>query len=165
MSLIGAKRLQQGVFEALASQNRTAGSGGGSGYVPKQLLAAVFNFNTAYTTSSTTDGVVPGVTAAIALPRTGNVEIAVLSTGKVSGAAGEFAYGSLYVDGTLYGHNNNTGVVLWDNLNGGYTSGTIPKVLFLAAGSHTIDFRTHVDNIALTWINYQTVLDVFQLGS
>jgi hypothetical protein len=31
MSLIGQKRFQQGVFEALASANRMAGSGGGTG--------------------------------------------------------------------------------------------------------------------------------------
>jgi hypothetical protein len=40
MTLIGSKRLQQGVFEALASSNRAAGSGGGSGLFPAPQTTA-----------------------------------------------------------------------------------------------------------------------------
>ena len=43
MSIIGAKRFQTGVFEALASQNRAAGSGGGSGFQPLQPLGQATN--------------------------------------------------------------------------------------------------------------------------
>ena len=49
MSIIGAKRFQNGVFEALASQNRSAGSGGGSGIGPTPLITAAGNFNVAIT--------------------------------------------------------------------------------------------------------------------
>ena len=40
MTLIGSKRLQQGIFEALASSNRAGGSGGGSGIAPVFSLGA-----------------------------------------------------------------------------------------------------------------------------
>lgn len=160
MSLIG-KRLQQGLFEALASSNRAVGSGGGSGLGAALLLASAYDFNTGLTISSTTDQVV--LTTTFSLPRTTNVLILAVGTGSVSGSPGNYAYGSIYIDSTLYGHNNNTAVVLWDNRNGGYTSGTIPKVITLGVGNHTVTYDVHVDNVAMTWIQYQSVLEIFQL--
>jgi hypothetical protein len=56
MTLIGSKRLQQSVFEALASSNRAAGSGGGTGLfqVPQTtantLLGQAINSGASFTT-------------------------------------------------------------------------------------------------------------------
>lgn len=37
--------------------------------------------------------------------------------------------------------------------------------MILEGGAHTIDFRLHVDNAALTWTDYQTAQLIIQLGA
>ena len=67
MSLIGAKRAQQGVFEALASQNRVAGSGGGSGLKLQTLGTVSFNV-VGPITATGTPTVVTGSSLTIQVP-------------------------------------------------------------------------------------------------
>lgn len=82
----------------------------------------------------------------------------------LTGTVGSFAYGTVLIDGVDYGHGNNGAKVIWDLRIAGYTNGSIILLQTLAAGSHTIGFRTNVDNVNLVLGNYQAVLQVFQLG-
>jgi hypothetical protein len=159
MSIL-SKRFQQGVFEAAASSNRAAGSGGGSGLSPLVWLGKGLD-NAADTITATTFTVVPGVSVAFNLSRTLWVAFSAFSISKTSGGGGTFAYMNVYIDGVV-----SDAVGLWDKGNTGYTScgdfstvSTVP----LAPGTHTVDLRVKVDS-GQTWLNYTTSLNLFLLG-
>jgi hypothetical protein len=166
MSLIGTKRLQQGIFEALASSNRAAGSGGGNGAQPIQRLGLGSN-STAFTTTSATPTVVTGCSVTISLPRTAYLYVMVYSVAKTSGAGGTFAYGAINSDGGVSGFNYTTtganNMALWDKGTAGYVPNTQWILAPYAPGSHTLDWRISVD-AGQTWTNYISMIDVLQLN-
>ena len=164
MSIIGAKRFQTGVFEALASQNRAQGSGGGSGLRGMAFMGSAINSNTALTITSTTQVVITNVSVSFNLTYSTMVFVCAEGWAKTSGGSGTFAYGNVYLDGS-----QGSTFGLWDKGNTGYCLGAkvglvtlfgaaSPSVL--APGSHTIDLRVNVDS-GQTWINGGTTLEVF----
>jgi hypothetical protein len=113
------------------------------------------------TITTTTYTMVPGVTKAFSLGRAGVVFISVWSFAKLSGAAGTAAFMHRFLDGNDYGP-----VGAWDKNNPGYTSSSFftpidTTGLTLGPGNHTVDLRVAVDNIALTWLNSITALQVY----
>ena len=165
MSRIAAKRAQQALFEATASMNRAAGSGGGSGLQAMVLVGSGSNYDGSYNTTSTSDVVITGVTTTFTVARTGSFWIVATVTGKVSGGAGTYGYGTTYVDSVAQTHTIGRLVALWDKNNAGFTSHTGTQLTQFAPGSHTVDLRLHVDNAALTYNHYEALLEVFQLSA
>jgi len=161
MTLIASKRLQQGVFEALASSNRAAGSGGGSGLNALQFLGQGSD-SAADTISTTGYTLVPGVSFKFNLGRAQQVFISVLAIAKLTTTgAGNYAYMHRFLDGNDYGP-----VGIWDIGNGGNTTSSFftpidTTGLFLAPGTHTVDLRVHVDNVNETWTNALTAVQVY----
>jgi hypothetical protein len=145
----------------MASQNRAAGSGGGSGQHPLRLVGSGSNFSAAYASTSTSDVVIPGVTTTFQVSIPSYHMVLVSVTGKVSGAAGTFGYGSLYIDTVLQSHTNGRLVALFDKGIGGYTSNTLSQLIMFQPGIHTIELDLHVDNAALTYNHYHALLEVF----
>lgn len=98
MSLITTKRFQQGVFEALASQNRAYGSGGGSGIGISSLGAVSIGSQAGITTSgvvvtgSTVNFMAPpGVTSVLVLGTLNvgsNCAVGSFNTVTLAGSAG-----------------------------------------------------------------------------
>ena len=157
-------RSLQASYQMAEAANRAAGSGGGYGFQVMALLGSGSNYDTSYSTSSTTDVIQTGVSASANLARTCFIRVEVTATGKVSGAAGTFGYGTLYIDGTAQTHTIGRQVALWDKQNG-FTCCTVSQIVLLQPGDHTFTWQLHVDNAALTYNHYGTLLEVFQLGA
>lgn len=131
------------------------------GLIGVMSILGSFTDNNADTINSTTPAVLGGVvTTTFSVTRTVRVLAMVWATGKFTTAtAGNFASGFMFLDGV-----SSSPELLWDRANTGYIQTSAAQFLTLAAGSHTVDFRMSVDNVGLTWTNFQTVLDVFLLG-
>lgn len=97
MSILGSRRFQTSVYEALASQNRAAGSGGGSGMQPMASLG-LFAGNTlgAYSTAnSTTWTDITGTSFTIVISRTSLFLYLFSATCRITaGAGGGFIRGN-----------------------------------------------------------------------
>jgi hypothetical protein len=120
-------------------------------------VLGTFTNNAATAITSTTPVVEDGVTVTFSLARAVNVLALAWVTGRVAGT-GTQAIVQLAFDGVLHGVNG-----LWVNANS-FTQSTLSHFINLAAGSHTVDVRVNVDT-GNTWTNFQTTLDVFQLGN
>lgn len=97
---LAAKRAQQGLYAALNSLNRFAGSGGGSGMLPVASMGsfaggALGAYSTA-NSSTWTD--VAGTSFTIIIPRTAFFEYRVFATCRITAGAGQG-----YVRGTIVG--------------------------------------------------------------
>lgn len=131
------------------------------GLINVMSVAGSFTDNNADTVTSTTPVVVGGVVSVtFSLARQSRLLALCWSTARLAGAAGAFASGTIFRDGT-----SASTTALWDKGNVGYIQTTASQFYTLAAGSHTLDYRVSVDNAALTWTNFQTTLDVFLLGT
>ena len=104
MSIVGIKRFQTGIFEALATQNRAAGSGGGSGAFSLFSLGSLTstanagNFSTA-NASTWTD--ITGSSFTISVPRTCLLfYLAYANIGGVSGTGNGYFRGDIVSVGT-----------------------------------------------------------------
>lgn len=131
------------------------------GLIAVMSVLGSFTDNAADTINSLTPVVLGGVvTTTFSATRTVRVLAMVWATGKITTAtAGNFVSGFIFVDGSQASPE-----LLWDRANTGYIQAGAAQFLTLTAGSHTVDYRMNVDNVGLTWTNFQTVLDVFLLG-
>jgi hypothetical protein len=166
MTLIGAKHLQQAVFEMAASTNRAAGSGGGSGFTVASFLGAGQD-NNADTIAATTYTVVPGVTVTFSVARAVYIAIAVSSIAKIVAGGGMGLMHPFYdgIDQGLF-------IGLWDPANTAYSTVSAFTIIGgngftpapFSAGTHTIDLRVKITSAGSTWTNDVTTLQVFALG-
>ena len=163
MSLIGSKRAQQGVFEALASQNRAAGSGGGSGFQPMQLITFTTN-PLAQTMTSTPYTDVPQLIVNFPVSYTANYMVVASWYGKISASpTGNFAFFSLRL-GTASQVNNWGGAVqIFDKANGGFVNGSTIFVTTLAPGNQSAALQCGVD-AGISALVQSGLVAVFQLG-
>jgi hypothetical protein len=144
-----------------------ANAAAGSPIFDSQGLIAVMSVLGSFTEAavvnltSLTPVVVNGtVTVTFSLARAANVLVTMQSTADVTtSGARAGASGQIYFDGTAHGP-----TARWDTANG-FVLAAPAHFRNLAAGSHTVDFRVNVDNALCTWVNFQTTLDVFLLGS
>jgi hypothetical protein len=166
---IAIRRFTQAHAQIAEATNRAAGQGAGFGFTVMQLVASAGNFDASYATSSTTDVVLPGVTTdpnSLFAGRGAYYLILLTTTGRVSGSAGTYGYGTIYIDGVAQTHTIGRLVALWDKGCGGFTSSTLFQVVEFQPGiSHTVTFQLHVDNALLTFNHYATLLEVFLLGN
>lgn len=170
MSIVGAKRLQQGVFEALASQNRAAGSGGGSGF---QVLAgpasvhggnAIGNPGKSYAVSSYTlvrDG--SGVNCQVTVPANRLSPFFLFGDVVIQGpsAGGQLVNFEIFLDGSNPADSMFPAVGALTNTNNCYTV-PIMYVATLQPGSHTFDVR--INTGGATYEVFSFDLYCFQLG-
>lgn len=131
------------------------------GLISVMSVLGSFTDNNGDTINSLTPVVLGGVvTTTFSVSRTVRVLAMVWATGKFTIAtAGNFANGLMFLDGV-----GSSPTLIWDKANTGYIQVSAAQFLTLSAGSHTVDYRMNVDNLGLTWTNFQTVLDVFLLG-
>lgn len=160
MSIVTQKRLQQGVFEALASQNRFPGSGGGSGLAPIQLLGST-QFVATRTTSSTSFVAISDSVMTVPLARTQRVLCLATFTGSVQGTSGQFGYvriaeGSPLIAESPFG--------VYDKSIAAAHTTTLFTSDVLPPGNVTIELDWKVDNAALTMTLNDFYLAVFQIG-
>lgn len=135
MSIIGQKRLQQGVFEALAGMNRFQGSGGGSGLQVMQLLAPD---PAPGTTTVTGAGPKPitGYSVSFTIARTqGCLYLATLN-GQVSAGIGQVGVGFSTDSTSVWDVTGTLG--LFDSKNAGYVTCPLIEFNLLAPGTHTV---------------------------
>lgn len=157
---VSIKRFQQGVFEALASSNRFAGSGGGAGLVPMQSLGITSVFVNTGGLTSTSYTTMPGnVAITFTVPRTVNLMMMFFATAWItagggqirircnvpglSTASGPFKFGVTNAATNAFGH------------------------LYLAAvtpGTYTAQMEYQVDNGTTGFID-QSYVQGFQLGA
>lgn len=176
MSLIPTKRLQQGIFEALASQNRAAGSGGGAGYTVMQPLVnggtqtagPITGVAGPPTGLSGVGGEVTLTTGSFFLPRTCLVRIEAICSNYVTDAGAHVNAHPVYfqVDGTdnatAYGY---IAVFTAGDAEIRSSTTTLLLVTTLAAGSHTVKVIWNSEEGANdTCFNGNNPLYVFQLG-
>lgn len=131
------------------------------GHAGVMSVLGSFTDSAADTITSTTPTVLDSVSVSFNLARQLNVLAWYMSTASVTttGARGG-ATARMFFDGVGHGPTGR-----WDSMNG-LTGESIVHFISLAAGPHTIDFRVSVDaGGGLTWTNFQTTLDVFQLGA
>lgn len=166
MTLIASKRFQQGIFEALASQNRAAGSGGGSGFVVMQTIATSGTIpQTLGIAGSASAVLIPGSAAKFIVNRAASFLINATITADVAGIIGSEQLG-IYLDGVFQG-------VAASVFIGSAPAGTIgqvasmavmPVLNFQAPGSHTVDWRMVPSSVGATLDIYTGIINVFQLG-
>lgn len=145
MSLIPAKRLQQGVFEALASLNRQAGSGGGSGIVvPPGGFAAAGNQGAFSTANNSTWTDITNSSFSLVVPRTQTILYLFSAAARLS-AAGALGY----IRGNVVGYD------VTSNIEYGNTSSVSSMRWYMALGSgkgpiqpgtYTVKLQAATDN-------------------
>lgn len=156
MSDIAIKRLQQGIFESLASQNRAAGSGGGSGM---QFMASLGIGNQSGTQnfSSQTYATVTGTAVTFVISRVTNLRLDFIWTGKVTAGANNgqvrINAGSLGTTGDAY-----IGVPNY------ITSSAWLFVPAVQPGTYTAQIEARSDVAGTTLQLIQSALQVLQLG-
>lgn len=170
MTLIGAKRLQQGVFEAAAGANRTAGSGGGSGLGAfLQLVGAIHGglsvgngvgtmTNVAYQVMVDFSAVSASVTFSV--PRAAShLVLGVCAIQNQLGAS--VAQIKTFVDGSAP---SDTPLILGVSTGavGSYWSGPLLYTTLLQPGNHTIDARIHCGGNTYNIVSFD--LYVFRMG-
>lgn len=166
MSLL-AKRHQQAVFNAANALNKAAGTGGGSGFLVKQLLAKVVNIGGQ--TLAGTGAEVTISTVPLLLPRTGSVELVAIVAGLANHTPGVFSQACqvyLKIDGTA-----STQTIGYLPRYGAVGAGqygsqtTLLEVDILGAGSHTATLVWLSDSANDTLHDYSDSLFAFQLGA
>jgi hypothetical protein len=167
--MISGKRQQKAVFQALASINRAAGSGAGSGFQVMNVLDDQITTDTSVniaTADATTYSSIAGTTVNFVLGRTLSVLFVATVSGKATaGAGGVFAYGKVFVDGTPYGSTQGGITAVFDSGVGGYVPNSVIFHLALAAGAHAADVRIATDNSSTHWLQYTTKLTAYALGT
>lgn len=168
--IIGQKRQQQAMFEALASSNRAAGSGGGAGMGASNVGIvhggnSVGNPGRTYTVNAYTlvqDG--SGVNASIAVQTgfatpyflLGSVVVQGPSAGVNNALLEVFLDGAVAVNTPLLSSNVQAGVP------GGSTTVPILYFSFQQPGLHTFDVRIHTQGS--TYLVFGFDLYLLQLG-
>ena len=176
MSLVGTKRLQQGIFEALASGNRAAGSGGGTGLQVMQPLVNGGSQTSGPITGSATPTGLSGsggektlTTGTFNLGRTSSVMILAICSNYVTDAGAHAGAHPLYFQidgtseaGTAYGF---APVFTTGDSEARAHCSTILKITPLGPGSHTVNLIWNSEEgTADTCYNANNPLYVFQLG-
>lgn len=145
MSLIPTKRLQQGVFEALASLNRQPGSGGGSGIIiPQGGFAAAGNQGAFSTANNSTWTDITNSSFSLVVPRTQTVLYLFSGTARLS-AAGALGY----IRGNIVGYDTTSAIQF------GGTSNVVSMLWYMALasgkgaiqpGTYTVKLQAATDN-------------------
>ena len=177
MSIVGSKRFQQGIFEALASQNRAAGSGGGSGL---QVMSILVNGGTQTggpITGSATPTGLSGVggektltTATFGLARPTWVRLEAICSDYVTTAVAHVNAHPVYfqIDGVSEASVAYGFIPVFTNGDAEIRaqSTTIVKNVYLQPGSHTVNVIWNSEEGANdTCTNSNNPLYVYQLGS
>ena len=165
MSIIGAKRFQTGVFEALASQNRFPGSGGGSGLAGSLLRqlavsGSVGNQNFSSTTPADITGT--SISFAVGLGIT-PLLLQGFVTGKVTAGTNN---GQVIIAITGPNSYSNSSGACYFGVTNFVTLFSYLRVQLNAPGLYTAKLQAFVD-VAGTTFNVpgnSTVLEVIQVG-
>lgn len=173
MSIIQQKRFQQGIFEALASSNRAAGSGGGSGLGVFGAPVTVHGGNSignpglAYSVAAytlVTDGAGTPVKCQVTVQASRTASFFLFGDVVVQGPTAvpnQLAQFQIYVDGAL----PSDSPLLASGATGAVNFTTTVPILYgttLQPGSHTIDVRINNSSSHHTVFGFD--LYCFQLG-
>jgi hypothetical protein len=164
---VNDKRLQQGIFESVASANRFSGSGGGSGLLGAVMSPMGFATNAAaqtMTATAYTDVPQCIVTFPVTLP--GNYLVIASWYGKISAApAGTYAYFQLRLGTQTQVSKWGAAAQIFDkSLNAGFTNGSTFFVALLQPGAiQSAALQCGVDN-GISALIQSCVIAVFALG-
>jgi len=158
-----SRRLQQGIFEALATSNRTAGSGAGAGIVfPVLGYAAAGNQGAYSTVNSSTWADITNTTFTIPVSRTVPIEYRFYVAAHLSAA------GSLgYVRGDIVSYDVTAALEFGTT---GTTNGTLWYMALasgkgpLQPGTYTVKLQAATDNNTFSITIDQFFHQVIQLG-
>lgn len=160
------KRFQQGIFEALASSNRAAGSGAGSGIGLGVELGSASIGSVSGITATGSPTVVTGSTINFALSRPTTIIVqGTLNTGS-NCAAGSFNLLALNGDGNLTVQGNSWPYALLLGVGAGtinYLPATLFAVAFGETGTHSVNWQVQANTTGSVTVN-NGFFAVFALG-
>lgn len=162
MSLISAKRFQQGVFQSVAGMNKAAATGSGSGFQVMQLLTdtSTGSINQTFTGIGQGNAVdVTNSSSSFQLPRASRVFINAQMSFANNAGNTDYAYVYLDVDGAQTGMDVFSGTA-WQPY-----SATITAVPLLGIGNHTTKLRVYVGGAGNTGIIYKAEIITLALGA